>query len=151
MSLVQGLPYFKVPFIMPLGTATAQYSPAAPVATLGVGSYLVVFNFAIVGSTNQSSISVVLPFVFINAQGFGFGDIILDASKTTTGPVDSAASFPATPCVIYRNLTNTLNITAPNTPVYISYNNTLVGGTTQSSSFAAQDALYNYIHFIKIA
>jgi len=135
---------------MPLGTATPSYAPVNPIAVVNKGQYLVVFNFAIVGSTNQSSITFVLPFIFQNAQGIG-NTIVLTQGKTNTATVDSSASFPATPCVIRRNLVNTVTITQDNTPLFLTYDNTITGGTTQSSSTAAQDAFYNFIHFIKLS
>jgi hypothetical protein len=76
--------------------------------------------------------------------------MVLSATKMAAVTVDSSASFPATPCVLYRNLSSTVSV-PQSTPIYISYDNTIAGGTTQSSSFAAQDALYNFIHFIKLS
>ena len=150
MSLVQGFPYFKVPFIMPVGTDTGLYSPADPVAIVEAGDYLTVFNFAIVGSTNGSSIQRITPFVLKNAQGQGVGDIIMDSTRSASATIDSEASFPATPCIIRRNLVNTFSVSAP-TPIFIEYRNQLAAGTTQSSSTDPQDAFYNFIHFVKLS
>jgi hypothetical protein len=147
MSVVSSLPYFKVPVIMPLGSPIT-YQPANPIATINRGTYLVVFNFAIVGSTNGTSIGIVLPFIFQNAQGFG-NVVVVSYSKNSTNLTDSSGTF-AGQCVIYRNCVNTYTVTQDNTPLYLTYDNTAGGGITQSSSTAAQDSFYNYIHFIKV-
>ena len=147
MSVVSSLPYFKVPVIMPLGSPIT-YQPATPIATVDIGTYLVVFNYAILGSTNGTSLGLVLLFIYQYAQGFG-NTVVLTHSKHNTALTDSSGTF-AGQCVIYRNLVDTFVVTQNNTPLFLSYDNTAGGGVTQSSSTAAQDSFYNYIHFIKV-
>lgn len=156
MSVKSGFPYTKARIMMPVNN-TPTYDYPSPVAILDVGRYLVLYAQAIVGSANGTSISFNTLTLYTNVGGVI--NVIAVTPKTNTNTVDGSGILvnapptlaPPQPCVIYRTIENTITITSPNTPVLLSWNNTLAGGTTQKSSTASQDDFYSYIHFLKIA
>jgi hypothetical protein len=156
MSLVSGFQYTKARIMMPLNN-TPNYNYPAAVAVLDVGKYLVLYSQAIVGSTNGTSISFNTLTLYTDIGGVF--TLLAVTPKTNTNTVDSSGILvnapgivaPPQPCVIYRTIENTVNITTPNTSLVLSWNNTMGGGVTQQSSTASQDDFYSYIHFLKIA
>lgn len=147
MSLISGFPMFKVKIVIPQNSNNFTFPD--PITRLDVGRYLIVFPVALVGSNNGTSISFINN-ISVFADSIG-GTTLVATPKTNTNTVDSSGTFDTTPCVIYRNLINTVNIYNPNTPIYIQFLVTLVGETTYGTTTATEDDYYNYIHFVKIA
>ena len=157
MSVVSGFSYTKARIMIPAGTATPTYDYPSPVAKLDVGRYLVLYAQAIVGSANGTSIGFNTLTLYTNVGGVI--NLVAVTPKCNTNTVDSSGILvdalptlaPPQPCVIYRTIENTITITSPETLLFLSWNNTLAGGTTQKSSTASKDDFYSYIHFLKIA
>ena len=156
MSVVSGFPYFKSKVLVPLGQL-GNYNFPNPIAFLDRGRYLIIFNYAVVGSIAGTVVSFLVQ---VNlSQDSLAGNVLITAPKTNTNTVDSSGIIvpvapqiaPPQPCVSYRAIENTCTITANNTPIFLSYLVTVAGGNTWGSSTAAQDALFNYVHFIKLA
>jgi len=135
MSIVSGFQYFKVKFTFPPQNATYS-SPA--VAFIPKGRYLVLVNTAIVGNM----VGISQNFV-VNAP-VGTGDIFAACPVNNPAITDGAATN-----VVYRNFTSHIIAPIDNTPIYFQIG--LINPSNCSPSTAAQDDLYNYFHFIKIA
>ena len=156
MSVISGFPYFKSKVLVPLGQV-GGYNFPNPIAYLDRGRYLVLFNFAAVGNVAGTVVSFFNQVVL--TQDSLAGDALITSPKTNTNTVDSSGIIvpvapqiaPPQPCVMYRAIENTCTITANNTPIFLSYLVTVAGGNTWGSSTAAQDDLFNYVHFIKLA
>jgi len=136
MSLVSGLPYFKVKIAF-APTNTTYQSPI--VATLLKGKYLVVYNTAFIGDIFSSS-----QIITINGI-LNVGATIINISKTNCALVDSGGTN-----VIYRRGVSQILVTADNTPIYYTIQNVVNGGVNYQPSTASQDAFYNFFHFVKI-
>lgn len=137
MSVISGFQYSKVKIDF-APTNTTYASPA--VAFLPKGRYVVVATSAIVG--NISTFNVLLT---VNGA-LGIGDVFIYTAKTSSVTVDGGATN-----VIYRKGVGQIIATTDNTPIYYQITVTVNGGANYAPSTAAQDALYNFIHFIKVA
>ena len=137
MSIVSGFQYLKVKIDF-APRNTSYISPA--VAFLPKGRYIVVINSAIVGNISTSNVSLA-----VNAT-FGTGDLVVLTSINSSTTVDGGATN-----VIYRKGVGQIIAVVDNTPIYYQVSVVVNGGANYAPSTAAQDALLNYIHFIKVA
>ena len=136
MSIVSGFQYIKIKFTFTPTNATYT-SPA--VAFIPKGRYLVLVNTAIVGNL----LSITENFA-VNAV-VGTGDSFATSPFNNPAITDGGATN-----VIYRNFTSQIVAPIDNTPIYFQIGITNIAGNYAPST-AAQDDLYNYFHFIKIA
>jgi len=137
MSIVSGFQYFRVKIAF-APRNTDYISPAA--AFLPKGRYIVVATTAIVGNISTS-----LMYFTVNAPS-GTGDFFIYNAITSATIVDGGATN-----VIYRKGVGQIIANTDNTPIYYQINVVVNGGANFAPSTAAQDAFYNYIHFIKVA